>query len=306
MKKILIASALAVLIVAGYVVGQLQFADAESVSVDKAMPYANTREGSPAYSGSPSTQTISKTESLAETDIADPCIGTETCGVTPIGDPKGTKIVKSGSVEIKIDRNSVNDNYDKVVTLISDGGYVESSSSTRRVSTLTVRIPSDKLDSTLKELRKLGTITSESITSFDRSFEAVDYDARLKVLREREVVLNNQLKNAAASETAYIQEQIFNLHGQIESLVGQKNLLDSQVAMSTLTITLTEKGVKTEDPGEKSMLGKAWTTAVESLLTTAGGLLIVVAALLPLLILGGLVVVIIRTALSKKKIDKEV
>ncbi len=309
MKKILITSALAVLLVAGYIVGQVQFSEPTSnprpthTGVGKGdgiMPLSENSVDSPLI-GAPVQKNsieIASTDVVVECEVGD-------CSTPSVGDPKGTKIIKSGTVKITIKRGSLNENYDNVVTLIGDGGYVESSSSSRRVSTLTVRIPAEKLDATLKALRKIGTITDESVSSYDRSFDAVDYDARLKIMREREAVLNDQLKKAAASDTAYIQEQLFNLHTQIESLEGQKKLLDSQVAMSTLSVTLTEKGVKTDDPGEKTMLGKAWTTAVDSLLTTVGGIVIVVAALLPFLVLGALIVIITRTVLKKKKINKE-
>ncbi|MFN8015689.1 MAG: DUF4349 domain-containing protein [Acidimicrobiia bacterium] len=305
MKKTLIALSISVLLIAGYFVGQAQFnggVDNKSQSSYDLLANADTADG---QSGSSS---LSIKGSEGKVSPSSPDVSLVECVKAPcdeptssIGNPKGNKIVKTGTVDIRIPRNSVTKKYDQIVSLIPEGGYVEASSSSLRTSTITVRIPSEKLDVTLKNLRKVGKVTNESVNSLDRTFDAIDYDARLKIMRERETVLIDLLKKAnSVSETSTIQEQIFSLRQDIEVLQGQKDLLDNQVALSTLTITIAEKGVKAKSSDKsESILSKAWTTSVGALLSTIGGILIVVSALFPFILLGLIVFFIIKK--SRKK-----
>lgn len=310
MKKILITSAIAIMLIAGYLVGQLQYSEVGTtsgtkslssggVSTDSLSPKSGEKSKVDDYQ-SKTVYSESKTGSSQDMVIDDPSsIVPET--IPSVGNPKGNQIIKSGTIEITIKRGSVNKQYEKVVKLLPEGSYIEASESSKRVSTITVRIPSEKLDDTLVTLHKLGTLVSESVNSVDRTYDGIDYDARLKIMREREVVLNDLLKNAkTAYDTANIQEQIFNLRGQIESLQGQKDVLEEQVALSTLTITLTEDGVKKEKPEGKTMIGKAWTTSANALLTSFGGIMIVSTAILPFLLLGIVIFYIVRLVLRKK------
>gem|GEM_PF-6124384 len=294
MKKTLLILSVCFVLIAGYIVGQVQSQNAGTKSSYNGTspavedPYgnqldANSKSGSSSdgYSNVRSSYEVGKSNDVVEPDIGMP-------SPTPgpiIGNPKGSKIIKTGTVEITIERGSVTEKYDDIVDLIPEGGYIEASQSTRRTSTVTVRIPSEQLDETLVELRKLGTITNESIDSVDRTYDSIDYDSRLKIMREREAVLNELLKKAAtAGEAANIQEQIFQLRGEIESTQGLKSVLDEQVALSTLTITISEDGVKKKEEKKESILGKSWTTSVGAMLTSLSGIMIVFTSLLPLLV----------------------
>lgn len=323
MKKILISLTLALLLVTGYFVGEAQFSSSgtDIASYDPAVGSqlydTKTQSGRIARKSADSNLTYSssamatnnlqekKIDSSGSADvIAEPGVQCQAIDCMPIGigDPKGTKIVKSGSIEVSIKKGSVGSKYDDVVELIPNGGYIESSESTPTSSTLMIRIPADKLDSTLVALRKLGNVKSESIGSTDHTWQSVDYDARLKIMREREAVLNELLKKAAsASETASIQEQIFALRTDIETLQGQKDVLESQVALSTLTVTLTEKGAKAATPEKRSMIAKAWETSAGALLTSVGGIMIVFTSLFPFMVLAAVLFFAGRRYLKRDK-----
>lgn len=315
MKKIFITSALAILLIAGYVVGQAQFSNDKSVT-SGGKPYGvqGTTSGGSSESGLSSERdssspvdpnyatdgsVVSKGTSSTVRCVKAPC--PTDLGYPVVGDPKGTAIIKSGTVEITIARDALNKIKNKLNSLMPEGGYVESSHSSKRTSTITLRIPATQLDDTLVSLRKLGSVTAESIESYDRSYDAIDYDARLKNMREREAALNVRLAKATPAEAVSIEEQILNLRSEIDSLQGQKDLLTNQVALSTLTVTLTEKGTKADQPGEKSMLGKAWTTSADALLSSTGGILIVFTAILPFLLIGLVLVQVIRAVSRRNK-----
>lgn len=203
-----------------------------------------------------------------------------------VGNPKGNKIVKTGTVEITISRGTLDKKFQNLVSSIPDGGYVEASESSKKTSTVTLRIPTEKLDSTLAKLRKLGSVKSESVSSLDRTFESIDNEARLKVMREREAVLNELMKKATTSFDARdLQNQIFDLRIQIESLQGQQDMLNDQVSLSTLTVTLTEKGFEKEDKNDRPILVKSWETSAGVFLNTISGILIVLTAIFPILVI---------------------
>lgn len=306
MKKAIISIAIVALVVSGYFVGNATLDASSQKNEETAQSNFARSPGNNSYvqekgTSHPSTTIVNSARSVdtgcdgcfAKPAVVQDDIGcdVDACGVVlpildpSVGNPLGTKIIKTGTVEITIDRNSVTKKYDAVVALIPEGGYIEASESASRESTVVVRIPADKLDETLVALRKLGTITKESITSQDRTYDAIDYDARLSVLTEQETALREQIKNEKDSyEIQYLQDRLFSVRTQIETLNGQKNLLNDQVALSTLTISLTEKGVKQEEPGEKTVLGRAWTNAAGSLLLVIGGMLVVSAAIFPFLV----------------------
>lgn len=314
MKKTLLIISVCFVLIAGYIVGQLQ--DQNSGRKSSAQ-YNNTAVQNNGDVSSPSLRSR-VFDSLTGKDSGsqggslsleeeggctyEECMVIKPAIVNPepnqdpvIGNPKGSKIIKSGTVEITIKRGSVTEKYDDIVSLIPQGGYIEASESTRRTSTLTVRIPSEKLDETLVALRKLGTITKESIGSVDRTYDSIDYDARLKIMREREVVLNDLLKKATtAGETANIQAQIFQLRGEIESTQGLKSVLDEQVALSTLQVTISEDGVKKTDDKKESILGKSWTISVGAMLTSLSGIMIVFTSILPLLVVAAFGIYLLR------------
>src|SRR5690606_39107148 len=99
-----------------------------------------------------------------------------------VGDPKGPHTIKTGYIDIRVKKGTRDEKYKDVVELIPDGGYVESTSIDGEKSSITIRVPQEFLDATLAKLRKLGTVQEESLETFDRSYESIDYEARLKIL----------------------------------------------------------------------------------------------------------------------------
>ena len=165
-----------------------------------------------------------------------------------------------------------------------DGGYIQSNDSTLHSAVITVRIPSDKWDEQLVALRELGTVTGSSLDSFDESYNVKDYTARLAILEQRKAVLLVALEKATPNSALDIQQQIFDVQSDIENTKGQQELLNEQISLSTITVTLTEKGETSsaQDEGSKSILG----------------------ATFPFIILFGLIILIVKTIVNRKNIKK--
>ncbi|MEV0252130.1 DUF4349 domain-containing protein [Nocardia sp. NPDC050712] len=105
---------------------------------------------------------------------------------------------------------------------------------------LTVRVPADKIDAFIDGLGTIGRVTEISTNRDDVTMQWEDLDARIKALqasvdRLRALITGaNNTADLIAAEQALSSRQ-----GELDSLTAQKRHLDDQVALSTLTISLT-------------------------------------------------------------------
>ena len=152
-----------------------------------------------------------------------------------------------------------------MATLSTYGGHVEASSingtgydasrstgttysqtqSPRRAS-LTLRVPAEKLDTFLETLRADEGIRIRSQTSTSDEITATYYDlkTRLDTLGAERDALMAMLEGFTdykdISAMLMVQERLYDVIEEIEALQTRINLYDDQVAMSTVTLSLTE------------------------------------------------------------------
>ncbi|MCL2422480.1 MAG: DUF4349 domain-containing protein, partial [Micrococcales bacterium] len=125
-------------------------------------------------------------------------------------------------------------------------------------ATLTVRVPADRLDATIEGLRKLGDVTSLTISAEDVTAVAGDLDARIaaqeiSVQRMTEVLAGAQTTaDIIAAEGALAQRQ-----SALESMVAERNRIADQVALSTLTIWITTPSQADKDDDKPTTFGGA-------------------------------------------------
>lgn len=127
------------------------------------------------------------------------------------------------------------------------GGYV-TSSNTRQYeegsrASITIRVPSEKLDQALEQLRELALeVRSESRSGDDVIEEYMDLNARLKILEAAEQELLELYQTRQASgEVADILEvyrQLLAFRQDIEALTGQVQYLEQSAALAKVTIEL--------------------------------------------------------------------
>lgn len=111
--------------------------------------------------------------------------------------------------------------------------------SKRQTASMQLRVPSQKLEVTLDELAKLGTVQSRSLTAEDVSDQLVDFQARLKNLRKsEEAVLKILERSGSVSEVLKVSQELSNIRESIERISAQLNNLQNQVAYSTITLNL--------------------------------------------------------------------
>lgn len=128
------------------------------------------------------------------------------------------------------------------------GGFViESQQSSSRpqmtkrdVVTMTVRVPAEKFNESLDEIRKASNrVVVETVKGQDVTEEFVDIEARLKTkkaLEEQFLEIMKQSKTVA--DTLDVQRELAEVRGEIEQIEGRKRFLENQTSLSTIKIRL--------------------------------------------------------------------
>jgi hypothetical protein len=199
---------------------------------------------------------------------------------------------------------------DRISDLATDaGGYVESLS-LQRSGTLetgagdvaiepyagdawiTVRVPAAELTEVTTALGEIGEVRSSEVQRADVTAEVVDLRARAEALEASVDRLRELMTDADSTADLLTAEDALSARqAELDSLRGQLAVLDDQVALSSLTVSLTEPAPITEaDPtGFGDGLGAGWNTLV----ATLNGIVIGLGFLLPWLVVIAVVVTVV-------------
>lgn len=216
----------------------------------------------------------------------------------PLAQVEQRLIVRVGSLELQV--TDVPDAYRKTRELaLRLGGYVGDSEfatdrDDRPTATVVLRIPAARYDEALDALRPLATkVVQERSQESDVTSQVVDLTARISNLRASEAALQKLMDRATkVSEVLDVQAQLTGVREQIEQLTAQKQLLEKQAALSTLTVILETTAqpvaevAKSWDPG--SDVEKAVATLVDLAQGAGRALIWVVIVVLPVLLVGGI------------------
>ena len=171
-------------------------------------------------------------------------------GDTPTGsgatapESSGPLNVRTGQLDLQVtDLEAAIRAAESAVTAV--GGYVagsqRSGDAERASASVIFRIPAVHWTDTLDALRKLGTkVLGEQTSSQEVTSQVVDLGARLANLRVTETALQAIMDKATKiPDVLAVQEQLTTVRQQIEELTAQKQTLENQAALSTLTVNLT-------------------------------------------------------------------
>jgi hypothetical protein len=123
-------------------------------------------------------------------------------------------------------------------------GYIASSSTQKYEqglqARLTLRVPSDKLDEAMAELRKLAVeVREEQITGEDVTAEYTDLTSRMKNLEAAEAQLRDILSKAEKTEDVLsVFNQLTQIRGEIEQTKGRMQYLSQSASLATINVTL--------------------------------------------------------------------
>ncbi len=172
-------------------------------------------------------------------------------------------------------------------------------------NTLTIRVEAARFDSLMEALAAIGTeVVERRVTVEDVTAQNADLEARLRARRAVEARYLDILGRAGRVEDVLaVERQLAETREAIEVAEGQLRGLRDRVALSTITLTLSEESATgiTDGPGFLSRLADAFSTGWDGLL----GLLVGLVALWPLAFLVPLGVWAWR-AVRRRRRDAEV
>jgi len=157
---------------------------------------------------------------------------------------------------------------------------------------ITVRVPSDELSTMVDELSGLGEVTASTVNRQDVTEQTVDLQARIDAAQasvDRLLELMSQagsLSDLIAAEGALAERQ-----ATLESYQQQLESLESQIQMSTLSVTLVPESepVEADPAGFTDGLAAGWNGLVAAL----NGIVIALGFLIPWLAVAAVVALIV-------------
>jgi hypothetical protein len=157
------------------------------------------------------------------------------------------KIIRNADLTLEID--SPEDAQQKITSIAkAKGGFVVEStqsssnakSTTRDTITMTIRVPAEKFDESLDEIRQTASrVIVETVKGEDVTEEFIDVEARLKAKKSLEAQFLEIMKRANSVEDALnVQRELADVRAEIEKIEGRKRFLENQAALSTIKIQL--------------------------------------------------------------------
>jgi uncharacterized protein DUF4349 len=192
------------------------------------------------------------------------------------------KLIRTATIQIET--GQVSQKFEDVANIaVSSGGLVFSSSfgndGEQQNASITIRVPNDRYESVLAQLRRLGDVRAEQSNASDVTEEFTDLQSNLTNLLATEREYLKLLTQAQTiDEILTVQDRINSTGGQIEQVQGRLNLLGNQTDLATITAHLTPVIAKPADDTASSPLEVA-SEAFEASLAVLVGIAIVLIAI---------------------------
>ncbi|MFW5703405.1 MAG: DUF4349 domain-containing protein [Patescibacteria group bacterium] len=123
-------------------------------------------------------------------------------------------------------------------------------------ATLVLRVPVENADTLVEEIKETGyKVVSEHTSASDITDEFHDVKSRLEVLEKNKARFEEIMASASKTDDILsIQEKIFQLQSEIDTLVGKEQYLQEQSKYSKLYIT-----IRTNDTSLPQSANESWT-----------------------------------------------
>ena len=186
-------------------------------------------------------------DSYAETPTGD--ISTGDVDVQESAQSTNRKLIRTVSLNVETQefealRNDIESRINALGGYVEDGyvynGNIYSEGSLRE-ATMTVRIPSDKLDEFLNMVAENSNVVTQNESVRDVTLDYVDMDSRKSALKAEEKRLLEMLESAETVEDMiYIEDRLANIRYETESIESQLRTYDNLVDYSTVNLTIKE------------------------------------------------------------------
>jgi anti-sigma factor RsiW len=193
--------------------------------------------------------------------------------------PSGPMIIRSARLSIIAkDFEGARSNLETIVR--QSQGYldqltVKGEAGSGRVLTATLRLPSDRMDTGLSDLRKLGKVREESQNSSDITSQYVDLGARLANARNTESRFQTILKERTGklSDVVDVEREISRIREQIERMEAQQKEMNNRVQYASIQIEMSEEYHARIEQSVPSAATSLWNASVEGYHTAVDSLL---------------------------------
>ncbi len=211
------------------------------------------------------------------------------------------KIIRNANVSIEVE--DFDKTYGQISSIINGIGIIQETSIKKNpkyingekvIQTLgyiTIRVYSDRFESVLSDVRGLGDLLDQNVTSNDITDQFFDTEARLKVLKIEYDLVEDYLKKVTDLDAIFkTQKRLTELRQEIENLTGTLNKWKDLVDLSTIRINISEKlpEVPEENLKEKSYFSKLASGFLDSskgVIEFCGAFFIFMAQAIPVLII---------------------
>ena len=155
-----------------------------------------------------------------------------------------------------------------------------------------LRVPADRLNAVVSDLRTLGTVTAETQSADDVSDQLMDLEARIANGRNTEKRLADllQRRTGSLSDVLQAEREVARVREEIERLDAQRANLDERVTYATIRVQIAEQQKATLDFGPLPLaprLRNAAIDGVRSAFASFAGAIVLLLAFAPILVLWG-------------------
>jgi hypothetical protein len=188
------------------------------------------------------------------------------------------------------------------------GGYISSTNiqnsyNNRLSGSVIIRIPATEFESTLAEVKSIGTVKTVSTQGRDVTEEYVDLQAQKTSYQNQLTQYNEIMKKAVKVEDVIvIQQQIDRVQTELNRLEGRLKYLNSQIDFSTITINLQEPEPVGGQSGHNFI--STINDGIAGFFGMIDAIIIIFFTLLPLVIAGGAAYAIYRWKRGSKSEKK--
>lgn len=218
--------------------------------------------------------------------------------------------IRTGSLDLTV--TSTRETVEKVRQIVDDtGGYISDSyiytvKENLYHANLTLRVPENRFDAVMEQLRDLGKFSDERTGSDDVTMPYLDLEARLKTLEAQEVRLRELLARAESVEDLLnVERELQMVRQEIESLSAQFKHLQDQVRFSTISVNLREEQITataiTSAPFAHlgARMKEGLVHSINFVLAALAGIMVLLVSLLPALIVLALIALVIRVIIIR-------
>ncbi len=157
------------------------------------------------------------------------------------------KLIRTGQMRVEVEDTEAAMRRIREISAKA-GGFIGDTSLTRHDDgshwgNVTIRVPTDQFDTMLQGLQELGRVHEISTDTQDVTEQYVDLEARIRNRkREEEALLELMKRRGSLEDIIRVETRLSDVRETIERFEGQLRLLKDQVALSTITVSLFEKG----------------------------------------------------------------